>query len=64
MSENQEKDVSNSEDKPRTVWELYNAKAKIRDREMLKDWEYNIRSLLLFVRLNDVADLILTSSRI
>lgn len=61
MSGNQEQEVSNSEDKPYAVWELYNEKARTRDKELLKDWDYNINSLLLFVGLNNVSEPMLTS---
>lgn len=37
-----------SETRSSTVWELYNEKAKIRDKALLKDWDSSINSLLLF----------------
>jgi hypothetical protein len=32
-----------------TPWQLYNEKAMIYDREMLKEWEDNLSLLLVFV---------------
>jgi Family of unknown function (DUF6535) len=37
-----------------TIWELYNEKAKIRDKALMKDWESSINGLLLFVRLSTI----------
>jgi hypothetical protein len=40
---------STAVDPPSTVWGLYNDKARIRDKVLLKDWDSSINSLLLFV---------------
>jgi hypothetical protein len=32
-----------------TIWQIYNDRAKLRDKTLLKDWESSIHSLLLFV---------------
>jgi hypothetical protein len=32
-----------------TPWELYNEKAKLYDREMLREWDENLSILLIFV---------------
>lgn len=33
----------------KTPWELYNDRAALYDREMLKEWDDNLSTLLLFV---------------
>jgi hypothetical protein len=40
---------TNDPPSPATVWGVYNEKAKIRDKVLLKDWDSSINSLLLFV---------------
>lgn len=50
MSAPQQSEPSCVNDRRYAVWNLYNEKAKTRDKELLKDWDYSINSLLLFVR--------------
>lgn len=35
--------------KENTIWDVYNNEARIVDRELVKDWESSLNSLLLFV---------------
>ena len=33
-----------------TAWEIYNNRASVVDRELIKDWNDSLNSLLIFVR--------------
>ena len=34
----------------KTVWEVYNERADIADKELLRDWNESLNTLLIFVR--------------
>jgi hypothetical protein len=42
--------------KDTTAWEIYNHKASEIDREMIKDWNDSLNTLLIFVSLSPLTD--------
>lgn len=41
--------------KESTIWDVYNNEARIVDRELVKDWESSLNSLLLFVSIPSIS---------